>query len=193
MMATPVAHHRLLIDGTDMDLSNIWIHSQDDPYPGGHRYGLWLSEPLASSWLASGCGLFGLSSVLALAQMLGRARESEAAVFVLNTIERVAQEDQGVEIEGECSPHCSTLHCPSCGAIVWVNWLFDYCTRGAGGELTFRCNGCSRASKVALHGKRVSLSSSDGDRVSSCMQAALEHASCDGALTIRLGKLKWTL
>ena len=190
-MPAPVVRPRLLIDGAEVDLSDVWIHSQDDPYPGGHRYRLWLPEPLAGSW--SGGGLLALGSALAAAPRAVRTREPGEPAFVLNTIEKVTPGEQGVEIEGECSPHCVTLHCPSCRATVWVNWLFDYCTRGTEGELRFRCNGCSESSKVALKGEWVSLSSMDGARVSSCRQPTLGHASCDGALTLRLGNLEWKL
>jgi hypothetical protein len=64
-MSVPIANPGLLIDDIEVDLGNIWIHSQDDPYPGGYRYRLWLPEPLSGSWVSAGRGLDGLASVVA--------------------------------------------------------------------------------------------------------------------------------
>jgi len=192
-MPTPLASPLLRIDDAEADLGSVWVHAQDDPYPGGHRYRLWLPEPSTAWWLDATGDLLGLGTALAHWRREGGTRSSGTGVFVLNTIEAVARADGGVEVQGECSPHCSTLGCPSCGTTLWVNWLFDYCARGAGGRVTFRCKECSAWSEVALDGRRVSLSSPDGLRISSCTQAALQHECRDGALQIRLGKLQWKL
>jgi hypothetical protein len=192
-MSMPLAVTTLLIDGAEVDAGHVWTHAQDDPYPGGHRYRLWLPEPLASPWLSVGRGLSGLDTALASVRAAKQVQEIKTPRFVLNTIDSVTRGEQGVEIQGECSPHCSRLGCPYCGATVWVNWLFDHCARGADGSLLFRCKGCHEAAKVTLTDDIVSLVSTDGGRKSTCRQHALKHVLRDGLLAIALGKLKWEL
>jgi hypothetical protein len=192
MLPKPVASPSLRIDDAEVELSSIWIHSQDAPYPGGHRYRLWLPEALGNSWRAGIGGLYGLGSTLASAEA-HRMQGGGPALFVLNTIDTVSDREGGVEIEGECSPHCSSLHCPSCGATVWANWLFNFCARGTEAELRFRCDACSNVSNVTFEGERVSLASLDGTHVSTSRQSALKYALCNGVLTVRLGKLTWNL
>jgi hypothetical protein len=193
-MSMPAAKPRLLMDATEVDLSEIWIHRQDDPYPGGHRYCLWLPESLSAQWPANARkDLMWLDGVLGFWRWEQRTQKARPPGFVLNTIEKITQAESGVEIHGECSPHCSTVNCPSCRATVWVNWLFDHCFRGPEGELRFKCKECSAVATVGLDGESLSLSSLGGIQVSRCVQVALKHRFHDGAHTIALGKLKWTL
>ncbi len=96
---------RLLIDGAEVDLANVWIHHQDDPYPGGHRYCLWLPAPLAAAWRAdSRQGLSWLGAQLSFWRMEHGIREFKPWLFVLNTIDAVVPVGPEVEIRGECSP-----------------------------------------------------------------------------------------
>jgi hypothetical protein len=117
--------------------------------------------------------------------------ESKASLFVLNAIDKVTRAEGGVEVEGECSPHCSRLECPHCGATIWANRLFDDCARDGAGSLLFTCKECRKAATVELSDEIVSLTASDGDRQSTCRQHGLKHALLDGRLTIGLGKLQW--
>jgi hypothetical protein len=185
------ATFRLLIDEVEIELGRIWIHSQDDPYPGGHRYRLWFPERHASVWRASGGELSGLSYVLSSIAREHQPKKDESPCFVLNTIQNVTQAEQGVEIVGEYSPHCSTLDCPYCGAMIWTNWLFDHCSPNADGSLQFTCKDCSKVATVNFSGPIVSLFTLDREMVSTCRQVALQHELREGVLTIRPGKLQW--
>lgn len=193
-MSIPAANPKLLIDATEVDLSGVWVHHHSDPYPGGHRYRLWLPESLTDQWTANAQDDVGW-----LANVLGRWRREQGTgvagppTFVLNTIEKITKAESGVEFYGECSPHCATVHCPSCRATVWVNWLFDHCLCGPEGELRFKCKECSADGTVNLDGESVSLSGLDGTQVSRCRQVGLKHQLHDGVHMIALGKLKWTL
>jgi hypothetical protein len=120
-------------------------------------------------------------------------REAKPALFVLNTIGKVSQGGQGVEIQGECSPHCSTLECPNCGATIWVNWLFDRCVRNVDGGLLFNCKESSKISIVTLDDEQVSLSSLHGKQKRACRQSGLKLELDEGVLKITLGKLKWQM
>jgi len=193
-ISMPATNPRLLIDATDVDVSEVWIHRQDDPYPGGHSYRLWLPESLIAQWPTNAQkDLMWLDRVLSVWRTGKRSRKAAAPAFVLNTIEKITQAVRGVEIHGECSPHCSTLDCPSCGAPVWVNWLYDHSLRGPDGELRFKCKECSTLGSVSLDGESLWLSSSDGTQRSRCMQVGLKHRFHNGIHTIALGKIKWTL
>jgi molybdenum cofactor cytidylyltransferase len=104
-MSIPDPCPRLLIDGAEVDLANVWIHHQDDPYPGGHRYCLWLPGPLAGDWLTDPRDrLFWLASQLSIWRMKHGSQAAEPWLFVLNTIDAVISVGQGVEIRGDCSP-----------------------------------------------------------------------------------------
>jgi hypothetical protein len=193
-MSMPAANPRLLIDATELDLSEVWIHRQDDPYPGGYRYRLWLPESLTTQWPTNAQkDLMWLGGVLGFWRREQETGKAGPLAFVLNTLEKITQVQSGVEIHGECSPHCSTVQCPSCGATVWVNWLFDHCLLGPQGELRFKCKECSAVGTVSLDGESLSLSSLDGIQVSRCRQVGLKHKFHEGAHAIALGKLKWTL
>src|SRR5437016_2580809 len=103
----------LVIDGVKVSLDNVWIHSQTDPFPGGHHYALFLPNPLAQEWLSelglessapaarlSWDGLYWLSSLL----VEKVPRLVLHPQFVLNTIERIAPEEHGLTLYGICSP-----------------------------------------------------------------------------------------
>ena len=120
MMPIAPTDPRLLIDDTETDLNSIWIHAQDDPYPGGHRYSLWLPASIAESWLlqiglekgqrydgmehVSRDALYWLHSALAQWHMQKGDQGGKPCLFVLNTLAQVAPAGQGVEIRGVCSP-----------------------------------------------------------------------------------------
>jgi hypothetical protein len=193
-MSMPASNSRLLVDGTEVDLSEVWVHRQDDPYPGGHRYRLWLPESVTAHWPGNvQRDLMWLDGVIGFWRREQGPGKAGPLAFVLNTIEKITQAESGVEIDGECSPHCLTVHCPTCGATVWVNWLFDHCLRGPEGELRFKCKDCSAVGTVSMDGENLSLSSLDGIQVSQCRQVGLKHRFHDGVHTIALGRLKWTL
>jgi hypothetical protein len=193
-MSMPDANPQLRIDEAEADLTEVWIHRQDDPYPGGLRYRLWLPESLLAQWPANAQkDLMWVDGVLSFWRREQRTRKAGPPAFVLNTIEKIAQAERGIEIHGECSPQCTTVHCPSCGATVWVNWLFDHCLCGPEGKLRFKCKECSADGTVTLDGESVSLSWLDGTQVSRCRQVGLKHELHDGVHMIALGKLKWTL
>lgn len=193
-MPKPAVTPILLIDDAEVDLAYIWAHSQDDPYPGGHRYRLWLPSSLADPWLSGSQRLSELGSILRFLPFLPLGKqvtEIKMPFFVLNTIDKITSAEEGVEVEGECSPHCSQLECPYCGATIWANWLFDYCDRGDTGSLLYGCKECGNASRVELSDETIALTASDGNKQSTCKQHGLKHAFLDGRFTIAIGKLRW--
>ncbi len=193
-MSMPLTRVQLLIDETEVDLGNIWVHRQGEPHPGGHRYRVWLPAAFTAKWPAKvEPDLMQLDCLLSCWRQEQGIRIAGPALFVLNTIDKITETGQGVEGEGECSPHCSTLKCPCCSSTVWANWLFDHCVRGEGGSLLFTCRDCSGVSKVTVENEVVALSSLDGNRKSECRQVALGHQRLDGNLRITLGKLRWDL
>jgi hypothetical protein len=114
------ADPRLTINGAPADLLAVWIHHQDDPYPGGCHYALHLPKPLADEWASYvgltvvECrgrlqapdyrGLSWLDCVLMCWRMRAGVRTSKPYDFVLNTIDDVAPTGDGVEVRGACSP-----------------------------------------------------------------------------------------
>lgn len=101
---------RLEIDGADVPLSGIWVHSQTDPYPGGHRYTLRIPRPRADSWLANSglswddlrdAGLWFQSLV---GELAGSSSCATLFTHVLNTIDKIEKMEGQVEIQGVCSP-----------------------------------------------------------------------------------------
>jgi hypothetical protein len=110
----------LLIDDQEVDLGNVWVHAQDDPYPGGHRYCLRLPESLAAHWMSkvgleptqqydhmeylSRHGLFWLDGVLAGWRMQRSDLARMSVTFVINTISKIIPIGLGVEVHGVCSP-----------------------------------------------------------------------------------------
>jgi len=119
-MSTKADSPRLLIDDNEVNLDAVWIHAQDDPYPGGHRYCLWLPPPLADGWMTklglrpdviyegmehlSRDGLFWLSGELAAFRMERGETSDVPWLFVINTISQIAPIQHGVEVRGICSP-----------------------------------------------------------------------------------------
>src|SRR4051794_22391578 len=98
-MSMPAASPRLLIDTTEVDLSDIWIHRQDNPYPGGHRYSLWLPESLTAQWpMNAQKASLWLDGVVSFWRREQGTREPGPPSFVLNTIESITQADGGVEV-----------------------------------------------------------------------------------------------
>jgi len=111
---------RLLIDESDVDLDNIWIHAQDDPFPGGHHYSLWLPSRIGNEWMKklalnptqryegmehlSRNGLFWLAGELSAWRMEYSQTSVAPWLFVINTISQIAPSEQGIEIRGICSP-----------------------------------------------------------------------------------------
>jgi len=111
---------RLLIDDNEVNLDAVWIHSQDDPDPGGHRYCLTLPSHVADDWMTklglrpsvsydgmehlSRDGLFCLSSELAALRMERGETSDVPWLFVINTISQIAPIQYGVEVRGICSP-----------------------------------------------------------------------------------------
>jgi hypothetical protein len=110
----------LLIDGREVEFSAIWIHAQDDPYPGGHRYCLRLPAALANDWMEevglepkrrytgmehlSRDGLFWLASKLSAWRMERNDQGTGPLQFVINTISEIEPEVEGIEVRGICSP-----------------------------------------------------------------------------------------
>ena len=119
-MPVPATTPRLRIDEMETDFGEVWLHAQDDPYPGGHRYSLWLPDSMARDWLShvglepgrrydgvehlSRDGLFWLAAALACWRMGQERQEAKPWLFVLNTITQVVPGNQGVEVRGVCSP-----------------------------------------------------------------------------------------
>jgi len=111
---------RLLIDDNEVDLASVWIHAQDDPYPGGHRYCLWLPGPLGNEWMSkigldpaathkgmerlSRDGLFWLDGVIKIWRMTNAALSNAPLLFVINTISQIAPLQEDIEVRGVCSP-----------------------------------------------------------------------------------------
>ena len=116
----PNADPRLLIDDVQVGIGNVWIHAQDDPYPGGHRFVIWLPADLATYWLSrvglesgkayrdllffSRKGLLFLAGALGSWRIAQKNKEVKPWLFVLNTIDQVTPAEEGLEIQGECSP-----------------------------------------------------------------------------------------
>ena len=119
-MSNDIDSPRLLIDGSHVNLDNIWIHAQDDPYPGGHRYCLWLPSGLGHRWMKqlaldptqwhdgmehlSRKGLFWLEAELSTWGMEQKQASDAPWLFVINTISQIAPAEPGVEVRGICSP-----------------------------------------------------------------------------------------
>jgi hypothetical protein len=112
------------IDGSDMPLPGIWVHSQTDPFPGGHRYILRIPRKLAEPWLARRqltwddlgdagwwfqCFFRDMASSSRYFQcffsdMACSSRYSGPLQYVLNAIDSIVDMGDQVEIHGLCSP-----------------------------------------------------------------------------------------
>jgi hypothetical protein len=104
-MSSSTTGPRLLIDEAEVHLGHAWMHDQDYPYPGGHRYRLWLPGELAEPWLSGRRPtLSGLYSLLSFSGLQQAVRETKPWLYVLNTVEAVEPMPAGVELRGECSP-----------------------------------------------------------------------------------------
>lgn len=119
-MSTNADSPQLLIDDNEVNIDAVWIHAQDDPYPGGHRYRLWLPSRLADEWMTklgllpvvryegvehlSRDGLFRLSCELVAFRMARGETSDVPWQFVINTISQIAPIQNGVEVRGICSP-----------------------------------------------------------------------------------------
>jgi hypothetical protein len=101
---------KMEIDGAVVPLSGIWVHTQTDPFPGGHRYALRIPKQLADEWLTShrltwddlrDAGLWFQSL---FGDLAGSARYAVPLTHVLNTIDKIEVAEEFVVIYGVCSP-----------------------------------------------------------------------------------------
>jgi hypothetical protein len=100
------------VDGIRRDQRMIWVHPQDEPFPGGHRYEVRLHGAPALEYLrGQPCPVRtrldkgDANSFLNLIYWALEAPEPEVAFeFVLNTIDAVEVSGETICITGECSP-----------------------------------------------------------------------------------------
>lgn len=106
----------LEVDGKEVPVAKVLVHSQRDPFPGGHDYRLFLPAKQGQEWISelglepgsagefddqlSWDGLYWLGSVLSgvMPSMV------PDPCFVLNTISKVQRTEDGIWIQGICSP-----------------------------------------------------------------------------------------
>jgi hypothetical protein len=100
------------VDGIRRDQRMIWVHPQDEPFPGGHRYEVRLHGAPALEYLrgqpcpvCSRLDKDDAGSFLNLIYWALEAPEPDVIFqFVLNTIDTVEVSGDTICITGECSP-----------------------------------------------------------------------------------------
>jgi hypothetical protein len=110
---------RLEVEGVEVFLDTVWVHHQNDPYPGGLRYRLLVPTAMAAQWVGErldrkneGIDVHWAREVLFLiAGMLSWVRHKTAReghisaelTHVLNTIETVEESESHFQFGGVCS------------------------------------------------------------------------------------------
>ena len=107
---------RLEINGVETDPSTMYFHAQDNPYPGGKEYSLFISEPNLVRFIEArfpsgtrhalskdqASSLFGLISPV-ISLTFGRRNVD----FFANTIETLEVREKEIRLHGVCSPRVS--------------------------------------------------------------------------------------
>jgi hypothetical protein len=101
-------HMKLRIDSHVQDISTVWMHHQDDPYPGGHRYELHMLRSEASKYfdeLAEGETQISDTEERDFMWPLQAVFDNfQNLEYVINTVNKVVVNEQGVTIYGVFSP-----------------------------------------------------------------------------------------
>jgi hypothetical protein len=101
------------VDGAEQPVASMLFHAQDEPLPGGHNFVIRLTDEtlvaliapqtdFLSRALAGGVSahVFGLLHS-EVAFVKGYGTESR---WILNTVDRLTRADDGLMVEGRCSP-----------------------------------------------------------------------------------------
>ncbi len=100
---------QLRIDEHLQNMSTIWVHHQSEPHPGGHQYELILSRDEAKAILDEPPAMRAEDLNDKGRQILWLIgfeffRSASEFEFVLNTVEKLEINDEGVKVMGICSP-----------------------------------------------------------------------------------------
>jgi hypothetical protein len=98
----------LEIDGVAVPLIAVWVHLQNVPFPGGHRYVLRIPKSQADAWLAGRRQTWddlrhGLWFQSPFSELAGSARYTGPTTHVLNTMDAVEETEGLVNVCGVCS------------------------------------------------------------------------------------------
>lgn len=102
------------VDGTERPVASMLFHAQDEPFPGGHSFVVRLTDDSRFGTVVARIkDLSQASTDRASAQLIFDSLHSEMAFvkgygrpsrWVLNTVDRITGDANGVTLEGRCSP-----------------------------------------------------------------------------------------
>jgi hypothetical protein len=103
----------LKVDSASVSLSEVWVHEQDDPYPGGHTFVLSVPYERLGKWketlTATPIGALNRTTLKMVKWKMSDwprlERGSDVARFVLNSVTAVAFEESTIVVTGVCSAH----------------------------------------------------------------------------------------